>query len=61
MKLLKELMNLQGRVALITGGAGHIGSAMGEGLAELGASIAVLDASATACAEVTERDRKSVV
>ena len=36
-------MNLQGRVALITGGAGHIGLAIGEALAELGASIAVLD------------------
>jgi NAD(P)-dependent dehydrogenase (short-subunit alcohol dehydrogenase family) len=43
MKSLKELMNLQGRVVLITGGAGHIGSAIGDALAELGASIAVLD------------------
>lgn len=43
MKSLKELMNLQGRVALITGGAGHIGSAIGDALAELGAAIAVLD------------------
>jgi NAD(P)-dependent dehydrogenase (short-subunit alcohol dehydrogenase family) len=43
MRSLKELMNLQGRVALITGGAGHIGAAIGDGLAELGASIAVLD------------------
>lgn len=45
MKSLKELMNLQGRVALITGGAGHIGSAIGDALAELGAAIAVLDMS----------------
>ena len=43
MKSLKELLNLRGRVALITGGAGHIGSAIGDALAELGASIAVLD------------------
>ena len=43
MKSLKELMNLQGRVALITGGGGHIGAAMSEALAELGATIVVLD------------------
>lgn len=43
MKKIQELMNLQGRVALITGGAGHIGSALAEGLAELGADIAILD------------------
>ena len=43
MKKLKELMNLKGRVALITGGAGHIGFAMAEALAELGANIVILD------------------
>lgn len=51
MKTLKTLMNLQGRVALITGGAGHIGSAMGAALAELGAGIAVLDLNAEAAAQ----------
>ena len=49
MKSLKELMNLDGRVALITGGAGHIGLALGEALAELGANIVVLDSSQSAC------------
>ena len=42
-RTLKQLMNLENRVALITGGAGHIGRVLGEGLAELGASIAVFD------------------
>jgi NAD(P)-dependent dehydrogenase (short-subunit alcohol dehydrogenase family) len=37
------MLNLGGRVALITGGAGHIGFALGEALAELGADIAILD------------------
>src|SRR5215470_2530776 len=42
-RTLKQLMDLQNRVALITGGAGHIGRVVAESLAELGASIAVLD------------------
>jgi NAD(P)-dependent dehydrogenase (short-subunit alcohol dehydrogenase family) len=55
MKSLKELMNLNGRVALITGGAGHIGSAMGEALAELGAKIVILDTSQDACNSECDR------
>ena len=46
---LSELMDLHGRVALITGGAGHIGYAIGEALAELGACLAVLDMTAEGC------------
>ena len=37
------MTDLQGRVAVITGGGGHIGSKMGEALAELGADIVILD------------------
>lgn len=55
MKSLSELMDLQGRVALITGGGGHIGSTMGEALAELGAAVAVLDLAPESCQEVAER------
>lgn len=43
-----ELMNLRGRVALITGGAGHLGRAIGSALAECGAEIVVLDVQAAA-------------
>lgn len=43
MKSIKELGSMHGRVALVTGGAGHLGQAMGEALAENGASIVVLD------------------
>ena len=49
---LRELMSLDGRVALVTGGAGHIGSAIGHALAELGANLAVVDISASGCAKV---------
>ena len=51
MKSLNTLMDLSGRVALITGGAGHIGQAMGEALAELGAALVILDL-AEACEQV---------
>jgi NAD(P)-dependent dehydrogenase (short-subunit alcohol dehydrogenase family) len=43
-------MNLSGRVALITGGAGHIGRAMVSALLEVGANVAILDLP-TACAQ----------
>ena len=35
MQQLRELMDMTGRVAIITGGAGHIGMAMAEALANL--------------------------
>ncbi len=43
MKTVKQLMDLSGRVALITGGAGHIGAAMAEALAELGCGVHLVD------------------
>lgn len=52
MKSLKQLMSLRGRVALITGGAGKIGSVMAEALAELGADIFILDRSAEHCDQI---------
>jgi NAD(P)-dependent dehydrogenase (short-subunit alcohol dehydrogenase family) len=48
---LREMMSLAGRVALVTGGAGHIGRAIANGLAELGANIAICDIAATAGAD----------
>lgn len=43
MKTLQQLMTLKGRVALITGGAGHLGTAMAESLAEMGCAICLVD------------------
>ena len=42
-------MSLEGRVALVTGGGGYVGSAICEALAELGASIVVLDVDRDRC------------
>jgi NAD(P)-dependent dehydrogenase (short-subunit alcohol dehydrogenase family) len=43
MKTLQTLGDMKGRIALVTGGAGHLGMAMGEALAEAGAQIIILD------------------
>lgn len=54
MKSLAELMDLRGRKALITGGAGHIGGVAAEGLDELGATVSILDLDQIACQERVE-------
>jgi NAD(P)-dependent dehydrogenase (short-subunit alcohol dehydrogenase family) len=46
--------DLDGRVALITGGAGAIGRAIGEGLVEAGASVALVDVAADRLAEFAQ-------
>lgn len=51
MRRLDKLMDLRGRKALVTGGAGHIGLAIGEALVELGARVAVVDRDPGACAD----------
>lgn len=38
---IQQLFDLSGRVALVTGGTGHLGSAMSRALAEAGASVVV--------------------
>src|SRR6476661_3212367 len=36
---IQQLFSLRGKIALITGACGHLGSAMARGLAEAGASV----------------------
>jgi NAD(P)-dependent dehydrogenase (short-subunit alcohol dehydrogenase family) len=57
MRSIRELMTLEGRTCLVTGGGGHIGGAACDALAELGANVVVLDASADRCNQVAERVR----
>ena len=54
MRSVENLLDLSGRRALVTGGAGHIGLAVGEVLAELGARISIVDIDAKACEERVE-------
>lgn len=50
MKTVSELFRVDDRVAIVTGGAGHLGGAFCEALGELGASVVVVDRDAEACA-----------
>jgi NAD(P)-dependent dehydrogenase (short-subunit alcohol dehydrogenase family) len=52
-------MNMGGRAVAITGGAGHIGGAMAEALAELGASIVLIDRHGDSCAVAAQRVGKA--
>ncbi len=49
MKKLGELMDLGGRVALVTGGGGHIGSAIAGVFLEAGARVVLCDLTMEAC------------
>jgi NAD(P)-dependent dehydrogenase (short-subunit alcohol dehydrogenase family) len=59
MKSVNELMKLNGRVALVTGAGGHIGAAICESLAELGAAVVVLEKEAESCRGVASRIQES--
>lgn len=50
MKALPDLFRLDGRVAIVTGGAGHLGLAFGEALVECGARVVIVDRDPDACA-----------
>ena len=64
MRDLKSLMDMTGRRALITGGAGHLGRTMADSLAELGAEVLlvdVADAPTQAVADEISRRRGATV
>lgn len=54
MASIKQLSDMRGRRVLITGGAGHLGSVIADTLAELGATIILLDQSSANLKKVEE-------
>lgn len=63
-KSLQELLSLKGKTAVITGGAGYLGTAMSETLAELGANLVIASRDEDKCkrkAEEIERLAKGSV
>ena len=48
-KSLKQLLSLKGKTAVITGGAGHLGTAISETLAELGANLVIASRDRAKC------------
>lgn len=52
---IRELFDLSGRVAIVTGGAGHIGAAIVDALAEQGAAVAIVDRDAGKADDLAER------
>ena len=54
LRAVADTMRLTGRAAVISGGAGHVGLAVGQTLVELGATVAVLDLDPVKCRERVE-------
>src|SRR5260370_40730677 len=54
----KELFDLKGRVAIITGGSVGLGRQMAEGLAEMGANLVLCARKMERCQEAAEELRK---
>jgi NAD(P)-dependent dehydrogenase (short-subunit alcohol dehydrogenase family) len=59
MSILEELFGLDGRVAIVTGGAKGIGMFYSEALADAGANVVVADVDSQAVAETTDRLNES--
>lgn len=55
MNRIQQLISLERRVAVVTGGAGHIGGVFCEALAEIGANIVVLDISQEKCDQIADK------
>ncbi|WP_218962682.1 SDR family NAD(P)-dependent oxidoreductase [Mesotoga sp. H07.pep.5.3] len=52
---LQKMLDLKGKTAIVTGGAGHLGKSMAEVLAELGANVIVCGRSKKKCEKLVDR------
>jgi gluconate 5-dehydrogenase len=55
MSLVKNLMNLNGKTALVAGGAGYLGTSFCETLAELGANIVIASRDVDKCSQLCKK------
>ncbi len=55
MPTIEELFNLKGKVAIVTGGAGHLGTAISEALAEANANVVVASRNIDNCKALAKR------
>ncbi len=55
MPTVQELFNLKGKVAIVTGGAGHLGTAISEALAEVGANVVIASRNVENCRALAKR------
>lgn len=58
-KTLQQLQSLKGKTAIVTGGAGYLGSAISETLAELGANLVLASRDQQKCARKCEEIEKT--
>ena len=59
MRSITDLASLEGRVGLVTGGGGYLGSAIGQALTELGAHVVLLDVQSERCQQVARELARS--
>ena len=55
MPTIEELFNLEGKVAIVTGGAGHLGTAVSEALAEAKAHVVIASRNVENCRALARR------
>ena len=55
MPTIEELFNLKEKVAIITGGAGHLGTAISEALAEAGANVVIASRNVDNCKALAKK------
>lgn len=58
MKNVRELFDLTGKIAIVTGGRGLYGASISEGLCEMGATVVIASRNGVKCDEYAERLRK---
>lgn len=57
--ILQDLFNLEGKTAIVTGGAGYLGTAISEALAEAGADVVIASRNLENCKQLSESISKT--